>query len=742
MKKNTTNIKILVLFLSMILFGGIITFNVFFTTLTGIHLRSGINVLEAKSNFQQATTTIVAKRGLIKDREGEIIAQNQETYKIVAVLSEDRIGDYAYVIDKEFTAKSLAPILGMSEEEILNYLNLEGVYQTYLGNKGSNLTIDQKKEIEAIVYTPDKTKPEKTITGLPGIEFEKTVTRVYTPGKFSSTLLGFASYNSEQGRVVGQVGIEAYWDKELTGTNGKAVAKRDGLGYNIPGTYQIVETATNGNDIYLTIDKDVQEALESTLEKTVNEIGAKNAWAIVMEVETGKILGYGGYPTYDLNERDEVLYFDMPSMFTFEPGSVMKPFTYAIAMEEGVYKGSDLVETGRFCVAYNKDNTKVYRKSGSCSLAGNINDANRTGWGEITIDDGLLRSSNTVIATILTEYLEPDIFWEYIEKLGFFKQTGVEGLEASEERGLQNNTYALDKITFGFGQGSSVTALQLMQAYTAILNDGYEIQPYYIDKIVDASNNVVYEGTTKYVHTDENNNPVRVFSSETCKQVMALMKGVIQSDIGTGQGYNIEGFDMIAKTGTGEIANGGSYEDSLYTSSIMAAAPADDPKIMVYYAFQSPYVGTFDKSYFKSLFTAAYEAIGIKQTETSDSDTNYENWEEFEMPVLKNHTVDYAKKKLKELDVKKVYIGNGDMVVDQYPSASELTSTNQNVFIKTNSDNITLPNMVNWSYKDVMIYKEMSGLNIICNGSGVVKKQSVSAKSVVTNETEIIVTLE
>jgi penicillin-binding protein 2B len=105
-------------------------------------------------------------------------------------------------------------------------------------------------------------------------------------------------------------------------------------------------------------------------------------------------------------------------------------------------------------------------------------------------------------------------------------------------------------------------------------------------------------------------------------------------------------------------------------------------------------------------------------------------------------SVDYAKKKLKALDVHKIYIGNGNMVVDQYPKSNELTSTNQNVFIKTNSDNITLPNMVKWSYKDVMIYKEMSGLNIICNGDGVVKKQSVAAKTKVTSDMEIIVTLE
>ncbi|MGN1344636.1 MAG: penicillin-binding transpeptidase domain-containing protein [Traorella sp.] len=741
MKINKTNIKILVLFLSMIVIGGIISFSVVLTTISGIHLRSGTNVLEAKAGFQQSITRIVAKRGLIKDRDGEVIAQNRETYTIVAVLSKDRLGNYAYVEDKEFTAKALAPILNMSEEDIMNYLNLqdEGIYQTYLGEKGKNLTIEQKKAIEAIVYTPD---PKKETTGLPGIEFEKTVTRVYTPSTFSSTLLGFATYDASAKRIVGQVGIEAYLDEQLSGVDGKAIAKKDAFGYSIPGS-QIVETATNGNDVYLTLDKDVQDALEDCLKKTVSEIGAENAWAIVMEVETGKILGYGGYPTYDLNKRDEVLYVDMPSMFTFEPGSVMKPFTYAISMEEGVYDGDATVETGRFCIGYNDDYTEIYRKSGTCSENGNINDANRKGWGEITLDEGLIRSSNTCIATLLTKYLDDDVFWEYLDKLGFFKQTGVEGLSMSEESGIKNNTYAIERLTFGFGQGSSVTALQLVQAYTAIFNDGYEIQPYYVDKIVDASNNVVYEGKTTYVHTDEEGNPVRVFSSSTCKQVMNLMKSVIQDkEKGTGSGYNIEGFDMIAKTGTGEIAVSGKYGSSLYTSSIMAAAPSDDPKIMVYYAFQSPYVGTFDKSYFKSLFTAAYEAAGIKQTSISDEKTEYDNWQEYEMPALINHTMSYVENKMDDLDVHKIYIGDGDVVVDQYPSAHDTISTNQNVFIKTNSSLITLPNMINWTYKDVMIYQQMSGLNITCVGSGVVVKQSVTAKTSVTSDTLIVVELE
>lgn len=158
MKRPNSNFRILVIFICIFLMGGIISFNVFFTTLSGYHLRSLTNVLAEKEGSQEKTEVLSAKRGYIRDRNGEIIAQDQETYSITAILSPDRPGEYAYVEDKEFTAQALAPILGMSEEEILGYLN-QDLYQTLLGEKGNSLTLEQKNQIEAIEYTPD---PEKT----------------------------------------------------------------------------------------------------------------------------------------------------------------------------------------------------------------------------------------------------------------------------------------------------------------------------------------------------------------------------------------------------------------------------------------------------------------------------------------------------------------------------------------------------------------------------------------------------
>lgn len=739
MKRNI-NFKILMMTLCFIVIGALITFNVVYTMATGTHLRSGTKILDNKASSQY-TTKIQSQRGSIKDVNGNVIAKNINTYTLVAVLDKNRLGDYSYVQDREFTAKALAPILDMSEEKIMEYLNLQdqGVYQTYLGDKGKNLTLSQKKAIEEIVYTPD---PEKKTTGLPGIEFEKTISRVYTPGQFSSTLLGFANYDNDEERIVGQVGVEAYMDNVLTGQDGKAIEQKDGKGYTIPGTSKVVEEAVDGSDVYLTIDKDIQEALEECLRKTVEDNNAVSAWAIVMEVETGRILAYGGSPTYDLNNREEVLYMDIPSMYTFEPGSVLKPFTYAAAIEEGVYDEDITVKTGKFCVGYKDGYTKIYRKDGDCSEYGNINDANRKGWGYISLDEGLVRSSNVCIAEILTKYLDVEVFWEYIEKLGFFKPTGIEGLEMSEESGLKNNTYPIEKLSFGFGQGSSVTALQLMQAYTAIYNDGHMVKPYYIDKIVDSQGNITYEGKTTYVNTDEEGNSIPVFSKETTDYVVNIMRDVIQDQkIGTGMQYNIDGLDMAGKTGTGEVFDDGTYHGAISTSNIMAAAPASDPKIMIYYGFQSSNIYVYDRSFYKNLFITAFEKMGLNQTKTNDEKV-YEDWNEYEMPSFENTTLEFAKNRVKGMELNTVFIGEGENVISQYPQAGESVYTNQQIFIKLSDENITLPNMKNWTYKDVMAYKEISGLNIQCEGNGTVVSQSVEKDTVIIDDTEIVVTLE
>ena len=560
------NLKIMWIFSIVVLIGCILIFNVSYITLFGHHLRSNTDIIGMMDGNLDGEQVIQAKRGNIRDRNGSIIASDQETYIIKAVLYEGRSGDYAYVKDKEFTAKALAPYLNMSEEEIMSYLDLQqqGVYETLFGEKGKNLSIETKEAIEAIEYTPD---PEKKTPGLPGIEFEKTTSRVYTPNKFASNLLGFANYSETEHRIVGQLGIEAYLDEQLKGEDGLLVYQKDAIGYSLPGTEKIEKNAVNGNDVYLTINKEVQSALESALQSTLDENSATLAWGVVMEVKTGKILAYGGYPTFDLNKRDIESYLDIPSMYNFEPGSVMKPFTYAAAIDSGVYKAEDTVYTGRYCIGYDA-NGQIYRQGGPCSEFGNINDANRDGWGTISFDEGLIRSSNTCIATLLVDYLNQDVFVDYLNKLGFFKPVGVEGMTNYEEAGWLNDGAEQDILSTGFGQSSAVTTLQLMQAYTALFNDGNMVKPYYIDKIVNPNTNeVVYQGKTRYVYSDAEGNSIPVFKQSTIDKIQSLMVEVINNDeIGTGTKYRVDGINMMGKTGTGEIAIDGRYGE-MFTST-------------------------------------------------------------------------------------------------------------------------------------------------------------------------------
>lgn len=724
----------------------VIVINVFVVTIGGVHLRSGTNILVNKEGSQERQEILPARRGYIRDRNGSVIAQDQDTYTIKAVLSKDRTGAYAYVEDKEFTAAALAPILDMSEEDIMSYLNLQdqGVYETLLGEKGKGLTIEQKETIEAIEYTPD---PNKKYPGLPGIEFDKTTTRFYSPGKFASNLLGFANYDEEQRRIVGQIGIEAYQDSALKGTDGLITYQKDALGYKLPGTEKTELAAVNGNDVYLTLDKDVQSALEVALQSTMDANGAERAWGVIMEVETGKILAWAGYPTFDLNKRNIESYVDLPSMYVFEPGSVMKPFVYAAAIDSGVYKGEDTVYTGRFCIAYDENGT-LYRASGPCSENGNINDAERAGWGTISFDEGLIRSSNTCIATLLTDYLSTDIFWNYLDKFGFFKKTGIEGLSLSEEFGIKNDVQPLDRIAAGFGQGSAVTTLQLMQAYSAIFNDGIMVRPYYIDKIVNPNTNEIIEsGTTQYVYTDAEGAPQAILKKETTDKILELMEQIVEDpEKGTAHKFKIDGVSMVAKTGTGEIAKNGSYGDTVYTSSIMAASPADDPKIMMYYAFESSNYLYYSADYFKNAFMTALDAASINNPAPMQAkalDNSYESiYAEYEMPTLINHTLQYANWKLDEMDVERVIIGDGNQVVAQYPKPRSIIGSKQHAFVKTNGINYTMPDMTGWAYKDVQIFKELSGMSIDITGQGVVVWQNLDAGTSIFTDTEIKVTLQ
>lgn len=724
-----TNKRVIKIMLFFTIIVALIISNVLFTMITGEHFRSGKNVLAFNSNSNQVTEEIVASRGAIYDRNKEVIAQDIEAYDLYAIVDENRVNatdEPAHVVDVNATSEALAPILNVEPEKLATILNSAikaELYQTFFTPYGRRLTAQQKEDIELLE--------------LPGLEFQNSTDRVYPVGTFASQMIGYAQYSYEEERIAGVMGIEKIFDEELTGSNGKISYQIGSDGYYLPKSRKYLKTAENGNDIYLTIDKNVQSTVEKALSDTLENNSAETAWCVVMEAKTGKVLAQAGYPTFDLNDRSEIPnYNNIPSVTAFEPGSVMKPFVIAGAIEDGVYNGSATFASKSASLGIDGNGNLGFVEKGSNNWLITVNDARGKDYGVISYDEGLIRSTNTVIANLFVNSYSLDKNIEYMKKFGFFDYIGIDGL--SEASGQLNTGSVTDKITLGFGQGSTVTAYQLIEAYSALFGDGRTVKPYVIDKIVNPNT-----GETTYQGKTEKSE--QIISQETVNQVQSLLKRVVSEEYGTANAYQMNDITMMAKTGTGEISVDGGYSKSIFTSSIMAAAPADDPEIIVYYAFQGTEIINYNRSYFQDIVRESL--LAVNGYESANHNENNEgatvaNFNIFEMPSLINHSIDYAKEKLTTHTNNIVMIGDGNAVVSQYPTEGVSTISSQKIFLLTDGANITMPNMSGWTRKDVKLFAQLSGISIEINGTGSLVTQNVAEGTIINNDSKISVELK
>ncbi|MGR5910244.1 peptidoglycan D,D-transpeptidase FtsI family protein [Bacillus pacificus] len=256
-----------------------------------------------------------------------------------------------------------------------------------------------------------------------------------------------------------------------------------------------------------------------------------------------------------------------PIANAYEPGSTMKVFTLAAAINEGVYNGKEYFQSGKYSVG-----------------SADIKDHNGGfGWGSITFDEGFERSSNVAFSILEDQLLKPNKFKQYMNKFGFNQKTGID-LPGESKNTLLLNTQ-IQQVTTSFGQGSTVTPIQLIQAATAIANDGKMMQPYIVDKVVNPTNKqVIMENQPKEV-----GNPIK---KGTADKVRDLMERVITSSKGTGTMYKVDGYPIGGKTGTAQIPNpeNGRYMEGKenYIFSFLGMAPIDDPELIVYLAIKQP----------------------------------------------------------------------------------------------------------------------------------------------------------
>ena len=391
-------------------------------------------------------------------------------------------------------------------------------------------------------------------------------------------------------------------------------------------------------------------------------------------------------------------YYNPLISYAFEPGSTMKIYSYMCAMEKGVYNGSETYKSGSFEVGSNT-----------------INDWNGNGWGIIDYDTGFERSSNVAVANIISKYLSKDELYECYTKYGFGKSTGIE--LSNELEGSLNFKYDIEVLAAGFGQGILTTPIQHLQALSIIANDGYMVKPHVIYKMVDEKN---HESVTEITKSD------RIVSSDTVSKIKDLMRNVILKDTGTGHKYDIEGYDVLGKTGTAQIFENGAYLKDGFIISAALMYPYDNPEIIIYAAIKKP-----PENNTKILSDSINELMKniAKYKNMFETDKHISDISIINIDSYLNKSLDTALNKLNGLNV--IVLGDGDKVINQYPLANTKILSNESIFLLTNDNNIKMPNTINWSRNMVNAFCNLIKNECTINGVGFVRNQSLEEGSLI-----------
>ena len=659
----------------------------------------GMNLTEFADSRNTTKETLYASRGNIYDMNGEILAKNVNSYTLVAYLSEARTtnpDNPQHVVDKEKTAKALSEILDMDYEYALSRLNVKGAYQVEFGVAGRDLSENKKVEIEAL--------------DLDGIGFISGSKRYYKQGSAASYIIGYARMN-EIGEIVGEMGIESYYNDELKGTDGETMYAKDAYGYQMGEAYYTIDPIS-GSDIYLTLDSQIQLILEDVM-NTLEE-NYEFSWATftVMDAKTGAIVGSASSPDFNPNTLEGLTNYVNPLVgYTYEPGSTMKIFSWLAAMENGVYNGEETF------------------MSGSIEVAGaTIYDFNNSGWGEINYDTGFAYSSN-VGATNLALKLGSEKLRSFYESLGFGTKTGIE--LPGEEKGIIRLTYESELASASFGQGITTTPIQTLQALSILTNDGVMLKPYIVDKIVDEKGEVIYEGGRTELG--------KKVSSESINKVYELMYDVVYN--GLSKSWQPNNVTLAGKTGTAQIASptGGYLRgDTNYIRSFAGVFPYEDPEYIIYVSVKQIDGGTAAVA--KAVTSAVESIANYANITNTESDLDLSKIINLSNYISSN--IETTTEELEKLNLKVIKLGNGNTIINQYPLKNTKVLAGSKVFLLTDNQEFAMPDITGWSSSEVMNFCNLIGLKYTFSGYGVVKEFNLTAGEVIDLTKTLEITLE
>lgn len=688
-------------------------------------------------NAQLSTSrTISTKRGKIYDSTGKALAlsANVDTVTInptlIKVTNKDpEVAEVKTKALKEKVAKAFSDIFELDYEETLAKVSSTKSYEV----------IAQKQEKEKIDALRTWMEEEKFSTGINIDEDEK---RYYPYGNLASSLLGFCGSDNQ-----GLYGLELKWDSILTGTPGKIITQENAEQDIIPDKNEQYIAAENGCNLTLTIDANIQSICEKYLKQAVMDNDCEDGGTVViMNPKTGDILSMVSYPDYNLNDpfiASDNLKSQYPDWDTLEalqqdtaiksawknrvtsesyqPGSTFKIITAAIGLEEGLTT-TDNIEFN--CIGYDE---------GSGIRIGCWKAASH---GHQTLRHSLMNSCNPAFMQ-LGRKIGGTTFYRYMDAFGLFSKTGID--TASEEKGVAHNLENLGPVelaTLSFGQGFTLTPLQLITAVSAVANDGVLMQPRLVKQIENADTGLITTVEPEEVRT--------VISKETADELMNMLTSVVSD--GTGRYGQVQGYSIAGKTGTSEPQG----NDDAYVASYIGIAPSENPELVILVTLYNPkgkshMGGQIAGPVVSQIVSEVLPYLEIPTTSEIKQTTNVT--ETAVLPDVRNKTISEAKQILEDSGFVCSTSGSSDQIVTtQLPVQGTTLEKSSIIKLYTQEANMsvsqTVPNLKGFTLAQAKNSLKSKNLNISYTGTGTVISQDIAADTSVEEGTIIHVTLQ
>ncbi|WP_409253612.1 stage V sporulation protein D [Bacillus sp. SCS-153A] len=562
------------------------------------------------------------ERGKILDKNGVELATNQSAPTVFVVPRQ--------ITDPAHTAEKLAAALNLPLEDVYNYVTKSASMVRI--NEARKISYEKAKEVRDL--------------DLKGVYIAEDSKRYYPFGSYLSHVLGFAGIDNQ-----GLMGLELYYDKELSGEGGSVKFFSDAKGKRMPDMADDYEAPIDGLDLKLTIDTKVQTIIERELDIAEAAYNPDGIIAIAMDPNNGEILAMSSRPTFDpanfRNVPQEIYNRNLPIWSTYEPGSTFKIITLAAALEE------------------NKVDLKKekFHDSGHVEVAGStLHCWKRGGHGTQTFLEVVQNSCNPGFVE-LGERLGKETLFKYIKDFGFGQKTGID--LQGEGKGLLFNldrVGPVEQATTAFGQGVAVTPIQQVAAVSAAINGGTLYQPYVAKELVDPQTGEVVMRNTPQAKQ-------QVISKETSEQIRYALESVVAQ--GTGKGAFVEGYRVGGKTGTAQKVKNGRYMENNHIVSFLGFAPADKPEIVVYLAVDNPkgtvqFGGVVAAPIVGNIIGDSLRAMGVPpRKDQIEKETTWLDTPLLETPNL----VGLSRKELQKqlFNLKLDISGKGDKVAAQSP---------------------------------------------------------------------------